>query len=316
MKERRKQKINIIAIILFVLLIAYVLSILYPLFWGLMTSVKHYNNFRLDPVGFPDFSYWANSNIEGQNHWYSNYAYIFNEFELTLKTTFYRGIFVLERVDRRSEVTLLTSVLNTILCVGVTSLLSTIVPCVVAYLCCNYKYKFSKLIYAMVLVTMTLPLFGTTPAMITLLRQLCLYDEFAGMWLMGASFGGAYFLVFYASFSGLSSAYSEAAEIDGASQFRILVSIILPLVSKMISTVFILVFVAQWNDYMTPMLYLPTKPTIAFAIFHITSTPSLVGGEVPKTIAALMILALPVVLLFVIFKDKLMGNISMGGIKE
>lgn len=316
MKERRKNKISVLAIILFVLLAAYVLSILFPLLWGLMTSVKHYNDFRLDPVGFPDFSYWANSKIEGQDHWYCNYTFIFNEFELVLKTSFYRGLFVLEKVNRKSEVTLLGSVLNTLLCVGVTSFLSTIVPCVVAYLCSNYKYKFSKLIYAMVLITMTLPLFGTTPAMITLLRQLRLYDEFAGMWFMSATFGSAYFLVFYASFSGLSAAYSEAAEIDGASQIRVLLSIILPLVSKMISTVFILVFVAQWNDYMTPMLYLPTKPTIAFAIFHITSTPSLVGGEVPKTIAALMILALPVILLFVIFKDKLMGNISMGGIKE
>ncbi len=316
MKKIDKKKVSVLAIILFVILAVYVVSMLFPLIWGLLTSIKHYNNFRTDPVGFPDFSYWAKSKIEGQTKWYNNYTYIFNEFELVLKSTFYEGLFVLRKVNNREDVTILSSILNTILCVGVTSLLSTLVPCVVAYLCCNYKYKFSKLIYSMVLITMTLPLFGTTPAMITLLRRLSLYDKFWGMWAMSASFGGAYFLVFYACFTSLSNSYSEAAEVDGASQLRIMISIIFPLVSKTISTIFVLVFVAQWNDYTTPMLYLPTKPTIAYSIFYITSRPELVGGEVPKTIAALMILAIPVILMFIVFKEKLMGNVSMGGIKE
>jgi multiple sugar transport system permease protein len=287
MKNIKKKKISILAIVLFTVLIIYVVSMLFPLIWGLLTSIKHYNNFRIDPVGFPDFSYWANSKIEGQTKWYNNYTYIFDEFHLVLKSTFYEGIVNLQKVNNRSEVTILSSILNTILCVGVTSFLATIVPCIVAYLCSNYKYKFSKLVYSLVLVTMTLPLFGTTPAMVTLLRQLRLYDEFWGMWLMSASFGGAYFLVFHACFASLSTVYAEAAEIDGASQLRVMLSIIFPLVRKTISTIFVLVFVAQWNDYATPLLYLPTKPTIAYSIFYITSRPELVGGEVPKTIAAL-----------------------------
>ena len=149
-KKNKKKKINILVSIIFVLLAVYVLSLLFPLLWGLMTSVKHYNNFRVDPVGFPDFSYWSNSKIEGQNHWYSNYAYIFNEFKLTLRTSYYKGIFVLERVTRESEVTLLSSLWNTVLTVGVSAILATMVPCIVAYLCYNYKYKFSKIIYALV----------------------------------------------------------------------------------------------------------------------------------------------------------------------
>ena len=196
------------------------------------------------------------------------------------------------------------------------SVLHALVPCVVGYLCAKYKNAFSKIIYAIVVITMALPLFGQAPSIITLLRQLNLYDRFLGQWLLTATFANLYFLVFYAFFEGLSDAYIEAAEIDGASQFSVLLKIVLPLAKNTLLTVILIVFVALWNDYNAPLLYLPTKPTLAYGVFYLQQHSPKIKGQVTLQVTALMLLAIPVLVLFLMFKDKFMGNLSRGGVKE
>lgn len=313
-KRKFKIKINPLSAILFVILLAYAFSMLFTLLWGFMTSLKHFTNFRVDAVGFPDFSYWTNSTIEGEDKWYSNYVYAWKRFEFKLSITYFEGIFNPTRVSHRVTATFLSSLGNTLLYAGGSSVLITFTSCITAYMCSKYRNHFSKIVYAVVVFVLVLPLFGTTPAMITLLRQLRLYDSHIGMWITSISFANMYFLIFHASFQGVSDTYAEAAEIDGASQFRILVSIELPLVSKMIATSILLHFVTYWNDYNTSLLYLRTKPTLAYAVYRASQVSF--GGQTPKKVAALMMLAMPVLILFVIFKDKFMGNVSLGGLKE
>ena len=104
---------------------------------------------------------------------------------------------------------------------------------------------------------------------------------------------------------------------DGASQLRIMTSIILPLSVKIISTVWLILFVQLWNDYQTPMLYLPTLPTLAYGVYYVTEIDH--SGDLTQTpikVAGCMLLALPILVIFIFLKDKLMGNVSMGGVKE
>lgn len=127
-----------------------------------------------------------------------------------------------------------------------------------------------------------------------------------------------YFFVYYAFFGGLSNTYREAAELDGASEMTILLRIYFPLAMKMIATVFLIQFVALWNDYQTPLLYLPTHPTLSYGVYLVAIDPpsGIKLSDVPHSVSACMMLALPILIVFVIFKDKIMGNISLGGIKE
>ena len=162
---------------------------------------------------------------------------------------------------------------------------------------------------------MVMPMVGNTTAMITLMRRFCIYDTIWGMWLKGLTFANTYFLIFYAFFSGTSDTYAEAAQLDGASYFRVMFTIYLPLAIKTISTVFLLQFVAMYNDYNTSLLYIPTHPTLAYAVL-IFGGQFNSGADVPFNFAAAMALATPMVIVFVIFKNKLMGNISVGGVKE
>lgn len=317
MKKSGKKKMTPFTIILFVILAAYAISLIIPLIWGLSTSLKHYYlDFRYNVLGFPNFDAWGNSPIEGENVWYSNYVTVINNFNFKLRSVFFAGFNSDVLVTHESTVTIFTAILNTLLYAGGMSVLNAIVPCVVGYICSKYKFKFSNIIYAVVVFTMAMPLFGQAPSFITLLRKLNLYDEFLGQWLMSATFANMYFLVFYAFFEGLSDAYLEAAEIDGASQFRVMTTIAIPLAKYTIMTIILIVFVALWNDYNAPILYLPTKPTLAYGVFWLQQRSPKIKSQVTLQVASLMMLVVPILILFIIFRDRFMGNLSMGGVKE
>ena len=125
-----------------------------------------------------------------------------------------------------------------------------------------------------------------------------------------------YFFVYHAFFKGVPDAFREAAEIDGASDFTIMVRIFFPLAVKIILTVFLIQFVALWNDYQTPLLYLPTHPTLAYGVFYLSYFQLHEWYHTPIRMAGCIMLVIPILIIFIAFKNKLMGDISLGGIKE
>jgi ABC-type glycerol-3-phosphate transport system permease component len=176
-------------------------------------------------------------------------------------------------------------------------------------------------VYNISLLVLIVPIIGAYPAELTFLRTIGIYDTIWGSWIQSFSFVGTYYFVFVAFYKGLSTTYDEAAELDGASQLRILISIVLPLSAKMISTVWLIQFITLWNDYNTPMMYLPTIPTISYAIYSIaygggSGAANRELGNVHAQVAACMMLATPILIIFIILKDKIMGSVTMGGLKE
>lgn len=311
--KRNKGAINkIVIIISFVVLTIYMVSILFPLLWGLLTSLKSSMDFDTlrNVLGFPDKEFSSDEMFK-----LSNYTALFKDISLNRSVSYFSGS---REILHNSENTVWTMILNSVLYAMGGALLAAFTSMLMAYLCAKYRVKAASWIYIMVIITMTIPTVGSYPATISLLRTLNLYDSWIGYFFMKFHFGGMYFLLFYAFFKSLSNAYIEAAEIDGASQFRIMVSVMFPLSITIFSTIGLLIFVQLWNDYQTPLLYMPTKPTLAFGIYYFTNKTSSGGfaqrGE-PGKIALCMLLAIPILILFVALKDKIMGNVTMGGIK-
>lgn len=312
MKRRKRESspLNItIKIILLIILLVYTLSMLLPFVWGIITSLK--SNFEFlymhNILGVPTLEYSKEEML------FANYRRAFKYFEFTKQVSFYFGE---HEINHFTENTLFTMILNTLLYAGVGAFLATIVPAVISYLCAKFKYKFSGFIYGLVVAVMTIPIIGSTPAMITMMRSIGLYDTFIGYFFQKFNFCGMYFLVFYAFFETLPDTYSEAAEIDGANYYTILLKIVLPLAGKMIATVFLIQLVAYWNDYQTALVHMPTHPTLAYGVYRIAH--EVTSGDlanIPTRISVCMMLAVPILIVFVIFKDKIMGNVSIGGIK-
>ncbi len=281
--------------VLFVALSAYALIMLSLLAWALVTSLKHQMDFRTNALGLPNMKFGLAL---------ENYAIVFKEFKMIIMAG-----------GHQKYVDFLEMLLNTLLYAGVGAFISALVPCIVAYVCAKFDYKFNSVIYSIVIVAMVLPIVGSAPSTMKLLKDLGIYNTIYGTWIQKFHFLGMYFLVYYAAFKGFSNTYLEAAYIDGAGEWRVLFSVVLPLVRNTFLTILLIRFIDYWNDFQTPLLYIPGYPTLAVGLYSLGNSTVGALNWVPRKMAACIILLVPILTLFIAFKDKLMGNLTMGGVK-
>ena len=300
-KNRLTRKFSPLTVIMLVVLLLFSVILLGVLFWVVMTSFK--------PATFSGFKSGTKStyNLPETLH-FENYIKVFENF-------FIEGVPYPESVGGTRTVYIGQMFLYSILyCVGC-SVIQTIVQCVTAYLCARFKYKLSKIMETIVIVVMTIPIVGSLPAEIMLSRDLGLYNHMYGMWVMKANFLGMYFLVFYEYFKSLPDSYTEAAKIDGAGNVSVLLRIGLPLAKNLFLTVLLINFITYWNDYQTPLVYLRRYPTIAYAVFQWTTGGAGGLASVPVQMTATALLMVPILILFIACNQRLLGNLTIGGIK-
>ena len=219
-----------------------------------------------------------------------------------------------------SNFTLMQMAYNTILYSVGCALSKVVVTCVVAYLCARYDNFFSKIVYNVVIVTMIIPVIGSQAAEIQMAKELLLYNRIEGMWLMRANFLGMYFLVFHSVFKSMPAGYYEAAKIDGANDMQIMCRVAMPLVKYTFLSIFLIIFIEYWNDYLIPNLYLPDYKTLSLALYQQSQGQELKGSmtylqQVPYVMATVLLVTVPMIILFAIFSKRLMGNLSVGGLK-
>lgn len=287
-----KEGFSPLTIVMAVILGLYCLVLAIWLVWALLTSFKNPNDFLGNKYGFP-------------NPWYfDNFAYVIYEYKVE------------KLIDGVSTVISTGDmILNSVLYSVGSAFVATLVPCITAYLCARYKYKFSKIIYSIVLVCMVIPIVGSQASELQIVIKMGIYDHMFGMWILKSGFLGLYFLVFHEVFLSIPNAYGEAAEIDGASDFCIMTKISLPLAKNTFFTVLLIMFVTYWNDFQTPMLYLPTHPTISEALYWIKSSSFNYFAKMPVKMAAPMMFLIPVLVIFLCFHKRLLGNLTVGGVK-
>lgn len=275
-------------VVLFVLLAIYSLILIGLLVWAMISAFKTPRDFQTNPVGLPEK--------------------IVNNFGEAIKLYKIQvgGVKGRPRYAMFPQM-LYNSVLYSVGC----ALFNTIVICLTAYCCARYKYRLSKIVYAVVLVTMTIPIVGSLPSQIQVAQTLRIYNEIWGMWLQSASFLGLYFLVFYETFASLPNSFFEAARIDGADDLSLIFRIALPLAKNVFLTVFMLNFITYWNDYQTPLLFLKSMPVLSYGLYLITQS----NAYVPMIMAAATVVLAPVIIIFIFANKKLMGNLTVGGIK-
>lgn len=290
-KKLKQWQINPVSVLCWLVLMLYAVMFIYLFVWGITTSFKGILEFSKDPLGIP--SEWR----------FENYKTAFDYFYVRLSGT-------------NEYVYLEQMVLYSIVYSGGCAFMQTLATCIVAYATARFDFKLSKIIYSVVLVLMVLPIIGSLPSEIQLTKNLGIYDTLFGPLVLKFNFIGMYYLVFYATFRGVPKAYTEAAKIDGASNMRIMTRIIFPLIKNTFLTIMLINFVAYWNDYQTPMVYIPSYPTMAYGLYLYNFSTISQISDTPMKIAGCMIVFLPILIVFIAFQKRLMGNISMGGIKE
>ncbi len=282
---------NVLSMILLAFLLIYAISLFIPIAWAVLSAFKSNFEFRTNIIGFPKVWVW-------------NFRYVYSMFYVRVYTA--EGA-----VNVGMGSMYVYSLLYSLGC----SFFNAFTIFITAYACARFDFKMSKIIRTTVIVVMILPIVGSLPSEIRVARLLGLYDRIWGLWLMKANFLGMYFLVFYGILRSLPMAYTEAAKVDGAGNFRILFRIVLPLVKNTFFTIVLINFITYWNDYQTPLVYMPSFPTIARGMYQMAKTTENGMSNVPMRMTGAILMLAPILVLFIAFQKRLLGNLPMGGIK-
>jgi len=287
-------KERIVIGIVFTLFLLYAISLLYPFVYLALNSFKTKSEFigGYDPI--TDTRKVANYFWFSSNPTWDNYLTAFKK--LSVGST---------------ETSVFAMYFNSItLSIGET-VVSMAMTCCAAYVLSKYKFKGCKLLYTIVLIASFIPMVGTLPAIYELMQNTKLIGTYIGMILLNAcAFGGA-FLYIHSYFKVIPWSFAESAMMDGASDFRIFVQIMIPLARNGILTFTILRFLGFWNDYWYPQLFYSNNPTIAVGIAGINNN----SNAFPVICAAMVLAILPVLIFYAIFQKRLMVNTIDGGLK-
>ncbi len=298
-KSKGEKAIDITAIILTwffrILMLVYSISLITPIIWMVVNSFKGYQE-----------SYLASALALPKVWVFENYINIFDKLVYKVYTAEGMLTYDIWNMIYYSVIFALATSTYSVVCISVT-----------AYAVGRYKNKLTKFLYALGIWLMIIPFTSDGGSGLLLRKQLGIYDNMTALILTagGCLFTGQYFLMEEALFEKLGKEYAEAAAIDGAGEWTIMLRIIFPLAMPLMTVVFVIGFIAAWNDYGTFMFLLPSYANLALGMYNFQLTASTEGATYPEVLAGFVIVAIPIIIMFT-FSQKLMSrNLSIGGLK-
>lgn len=148
-----------------------------------------------------------------------------------------------------------------------------------------------------------------------LVSELGWTNSYAGLILPGiVNITGIFLIMSF--MNTIPNAVLESADIDGAGELRKLFKIVLPMALPVLSTYFILTFVAQWNDYLWPLII--TNDSDLFTIqLKLKEFNPYYGGYADEILkaAAMILTLLPVIIIYVCCQKKLVSGLTISGMK-
>lgn len=204
---------------------------------------------------------------------------------------------------------------NTIVIATLATVGAVITSCLVAYPFARLQFDGKDRLFLLVISTMMLPGIVTMIPNYVLFKYLHWIDTFFPL-IVPAYFGGGAFNIFLMRqfLMGIPKELDEAAMIDGASHGTIFWRILLPQAKPALATISVFGFVASWQDFMGPLLYLndPEKLTLEVGL---RSYNSLVGAHYELVMAGAVLVMLPLIIIYFVSQRFFVKGIVMTGIK-
>jgi multiple sugar transport system permease protein len=213
------------------------------------------------------------------------------------------------------SITFLTYLANTLIVAVLGVIGATLSSALAAYGLSRIRWRGSRSLFAITLATMMVPFPVLMVPLYGLFRDLGWLGTLKPLWVP-AFFGGAFNIFLLRQFfMTIPKDLSEAARIDGCSEWQIFWRIILPLAKPALSVVALFHFLFVYNDFLGPLLFLPEPATFTMALGLQQYQSQLGGGEWHLLLAASVILVLPVVVLFFFTQKTFIQGISTTGMK-
>ena len=205
--------------------------------------------------------------------------------------------------------------MRSVIVVAVSLVLMLIISAFAAYPLARMKFKLNPLIYATIVAMMSVPMHVTLIPVFKLTTNIGLYDSLWSLIGPYVSFALPMSVFILTAFmKTIPKEIEESAEIDGCNRYQNFFRMILPLSKSGLSTLAIYNGVSMWNEFAFANTFLitPDKKTLPLALGQFKGEHSL---NIPVNMAVLTLSVLPMIILFIIFQDKLVKGMMAGAVK-
>ncbi|QDU66831.1 carbohydrate ABC transporter permease [Engelhardtia mirabilis] len=204
---------------------------------------------------------------------------------------------------------------NSVLVASLSTLGMTLSSAIVAYALARLRWRGRQLVFGIVLATMTLPFTVLMAPQYLLFKHLGLIGTLVPLWLP-AWFGGAFSIFLLRQFFlTLPKELDEAAEIDGCGRWATFWRVLMPNAVPALATVALLQFVASWNDFIAPLVFVNHQEqyTLALGLRMFQSQHG--GTQWTELMAASVLTTAPVLVLFVVCQRFFVQGSASEGLK-
>ena len=202
---------------------------------------------------------------------------------------------------------------NTLLYIALILVFDLLVNSICGYALAKFDFKGRKFMLSFIVALMVLPMEAILLPLYIEMSQLGLVNTLRALVILFIATSIAIYM-FYNFFHDIPDDLIEAAAIDGSSPVRTFFTIVMPSAKTVYATVFILDFVAHWNDFMWPFLVMTgeDKRTIQLAVQSFFSTSPVHYSAI---MAALVVSAIPMIVMFIFMQKYYVEGIASSGIK-
>ena len=291
MKIKRKSKLNrvpasqkVFVTVFFFIFLIYGFTLTYPLIWSVVNAGKTGLEYVENSFAWPA-------------------KYLFENFISAFKNLEYNDISFLEMYWN--------SIWMSTVCVVVNIMSSALV----AYVMSKYRFPGKTVLYAIAIFIQVIPILGSSAARYKFYADFGFLDNPAIWWLNWLSGFDFAFIVLLGYFNSISWEYAESAFMDGASDFKVFYKIMLPQARGSIGALMITNFVGAWSDYSTSLMYMKSYPTAALGIYTFQTESRYLGNSMPLLFCAVILTAVPTIILYACSQKMIITNVSVGGLK-
>lgn len=279
--KKAKFKDGLLKAIIYIFLGIWAIIVLFPFYWMILTSLKSYGTYNGEYI--PKF-FVSNPTLE-------NYTQAF------------------------TAVPLARYFLNTLIFTVVTTALMLIVVVLAAYAFARLDFKGKNFTFTAFLSLMMIPNELVIITNFVTITNLGLRNTFTGLILPSVT-SVFYIYLLKENFQQIPDSLYKAAKVDGTSDLKYLFKVMIPICKPTIVTVIILKVIECWNAYVWPRLITDNEMYFLVSNGIQTIRESGFGREnVPAMMAAVVLISIPLIVLFLIFHKKIMEGVSRGGTK-
>ncbi|WP_053358320.1 MULTISPECIES: carbohydrate ABC transporter permease [unclassified Fictibacillus] len=232
---------------------------------------------------------------------------------MQIPPTFLPHEFTLENFTNLFENMNFTVYLRNTIIVVLCSFAGLFLNAMAGYAFAKYQFKGREKLFYLVLATMMIPGQVTMIPVYLILNQLHLTNTMAGIVLPGLV--GAFSIFLFRQFmSTIPDELLEAARLDGASEFRVFIQIILPISKPILAVQGILTFIAGWNSFLWPLIIANDEKLYTLSV-GLSLLKGQYGGNFALQMAGSTFMVVPIVIIFMLFQKHIIEGYTISGMK-